>query len=212
MWLAMPLPPSFTYGRIRFDHPLAHPSSRRAGPFDRPLDGAPGLPPFLPDPSTQMNRYYPPTPTNVDRQLWDRLNYLLEKVEALERNSPAAVAEVKAEVSRLRVAIDAATDPLVQGQTFVGFGQTQTNPSTAAPSGPAGGTLNGTYPNPSINTTSPLAVSGNSLRINTLDTGWSVTNETPTKTLDVSTATLTDVANVLGTLIELLKTNNILGS
>jgi hypothetical protein len=36
--------------------------------------------------------------------------------------------------------------------------------------------------------------------------GWTTSNVTPTRTLNVSTATLADVANVLATLIEDLKT------
>lgn len=41
-------------------------------------------------------------------------------------------------------------------------------------------------------------------------TGFSTTNVTTTKTLDASTATLADVANILGTLIETLKTKGLL--
>lgn len=41
-------------------------------------------------------------------------------------------------------------------------------------------------------------------------TGFSTTNVTTTKTLDASTATLNDVINVLGTLIETLKTKGLL--
>lgn len=41
-------------------------------------------------------------------------------------------------------------------------------------------------------------------------TGFSTTNVTTTKTLDASTATLNDAINVLGTLIETLKTKGLL--
>lgn len=43
-------------------------------------------------------------------------------------------------------------------------------------------------------------------------TGWSTSNSTTTKTIDVSTAGISDIANVLATLIDQLKTHGLLGA
>ena len=63
----------------------------------------------------------------------------------------------------------------------------------------------------------PLAHSGTTLGVfgatpASQDTGWSNSNATTTKTLNVSTANLNDVANVLATLMTTLKNYGILGS
>lgn len=86
----------------------------------------------------------------------------------------------------------------------------------AVPVGLAGGGLQGSYPNPDVipDTAAPLHAAQTFLPLvqpwRFLDSGWSVTNLTPDKTLDAGVPTLTEVANVLGTLINTLKQHGIL--
>lgn len=81
-----------------------------------------------------MNRYYPPTPTAVDKNLWDRINFLLGEIERIQAEGESKLQGVRGEVSQLRIALSAAADATTQGSTFVGFGANQPiqNPITSA--------------------------------------------------------------------------------
>lgn len=77
-----------------------------------------------------MNRYYPPIQTNDQKQIWDRLNFILGELERLRSEGEGSRRAVEAEVGRLRVAIETVSDPTTAGTTFVGFGN-----NTAIPPG-----------------------------------------------------------------------------
>lgn len=84
----------------------------------------------------EMNRYYPATSSNQEKQIWDRLNYLLESLEQIRSESSTKVREIEEQVRGLRVVIDAVQDPLTQGDAFVGFGSTSAIPSTGGNAAP----------------------------------------------------------------------------
>lgn len=79
-----------------------------------------------------INKHIPSIPDSADgqlrghlRQLWDRLNFVLDAVEEL-RTGGGQVASVQSQVSRLNVAIAAVQDNLAKQSTFVGFQGTTT--------------------------------------------------------------------------------------
>lgn len=79
----------------------------------------------------QLSQYYPSFPSSLDgatiqlfKQLWDRVNFLIDRLSTIEQTT-APVLRLDGEVSRLKVAIQAASDNLTQGRTFVAFDQSQ---------------------------------------------------------------------------------------
>jgi len=79
----------------------------------------------------QLSQYYPSFPNSLDsqtvqlfKQLWDRVNFLIERLDTLQQVA-APVGQLQGEVGRLKVALQAASDTLTQGRTFVAFDQSQ---------------------------------------------------------------------------------------
>lgn len=75
------------------------------------------------------NKFYPSIPESTDpqmrqivRQIWDRLNFVLDEVEKIKTTPSQALGSVQSQVSRLNVAIQAVQDSLTQQNTFVSFG------------------------------------------------------------------------------------------
>jgi hypothetical protein len=76
------------------------------------------------------NLYFPSLPDSVDPKLrqtvellYERVNYLIEQIQGRPiQGQPQTLRE---QVSKLSVAVTAVQDALTQGQTFVGFGESQ---------------------------------------------------------------------------------------
>ena len=79
----------------------------------------------------QPSQYYPSFPSSLDgrtvqlfKQLWDRVNFLVERLESIQQIA-VPVGQLQGEVGKLKVALQAASDNLTQGRTFVAFDQSQ---------------------------------------------------------------------------------------
>lgn len=79
-------------------------------------------------PKVPLNQYFPsfgdyPPKTRGDmKNLWDRVNYLVGRVGAMEKQGAGQTDEAKAlkgEISSLKVALQTVSDALTQGSTFV---------------------------------------------------------------------------------------------
>lgn len=79
------------------------------------------------------NKFVPSFPEQVDpqirthlRQLWDRLNFVLDEVERMKSTTSGSTPALQTQVSNLNVAIQAVRDKLAQQNTYVNFGGTTT--------------------------------------------------------------------------------------
>lgn len=109
------------------------------------------------------NNYYPGRMDERSfRQLWDRVTYILQRLEAQDAETVPKDVVRQADLAGLRVAIQAVQDDLTQSQTFVNAGNnafTPTDQTALAVAGSGDGiTLSGQTDSIVVNVSSPAAL------------------------------------------------------